>query len=137
MSRPVLVVDDDIDHAVILRTVLAAVAPGAPVEVCTDPSRLPDALIEAPTGAVVLIDRILRGVESFPHLVAVLADRPDLHVMMLSSVLSPEDRARALLAGARDAREKPGSLAAWRSMLEQILVDADGHSDRGERVRAG
>ena len=136
-TRPILVVDDDIDHAVILRTVLASVAPEAPVEMCTDPSRLPGVLLEAPEGAVVLIDRLLRGVESFPHLKVARDERPDLYVVLLSSALSPEDRARALQSGARDAAEKPGSLSLWRSMLGKMLTDADERDARRGDARAG
>ena len=136
-TRPILVVDDDIDHAVILRTVLARVAPEAPVETCTDPSRLPGVLLEAPEGAVVLIDRLLRGVESFPHVSVAHTQRPDLHVVLLSSALSPEDRDRAIKAGARDAMEKPGSLSLWRSMLEKVLADAEERGERRGGARAG
>ncbi len=129
--RSILIVDDDIDHAVILRTVLSAVAPDVPTETCTDPTRLPVALLAAPADAVVFIDRMLAGIASFAHLEHVRDARPDLHVVLLSSALSDEDRDRAREAGARDALEKPGTLAEWRVLLGQVL----GAANRGVAQR--
>jgi len=134
-DRPILIVDDDIDHAVILRTVLSAVAPDAPTETCTDPTRLPDVLLSAPADAVVFIDRMLSGVASFGQIERVRDARPDLHVVLLSSVLSDEDRDRAHEAGARDALEKPGTLAEWRALLGQVLGSANrGSAERDARA---
>ena len=135
--RPILIVDDDIDHAVILRTVLASVAPDAPTETCTDVSRLPEVIIEAAPDAVVFMDRMLRGVDSLRYLKAVCAARTDLHVVVLSGALSREDRQRACDAGAADAFEKPGSLAEWRALLSQVLGDADRRSDGRDSARTG
>lgn len=135
--RPILIVDDDIDHAIILRTVLASVAPDAPTETCTDPGRMPDVLYEAAEGSVVLMDRLLRGVESFRHLPEVRRRRADLHVVVLSAALTDEDRERAIRFGAADAVEKPGSIAAWKQMLARVLGDAEGGSDAGTPAQAG
>ena len=135
--RPILIVDDDIDHAVILRTVLGLVAPDAPTETCTDVSRLPDVLIEAAPGALVFIDRMLRGVDSLRYLEAVCAARTDLHIVVLSAALSREDRQRACDAGAVDAFEKPGSLVEWRALLSQVLGDADRRADGRDSARTG
>jgi len=121
VARPILIVDDDIDHAVILRTVLAGVAPGASTETCTDPSRLPEVLLEAPPDAVVFIDRMLSGIASFAHVRRARDERPDLHLVLLSSALSDDDRERARAAGATDALEKPATLAGWRVLLDQVL----------------
>lgn len=127
-TPPILIVDDDIDHAVILRAVIASVAPDCPTDTCTDPSRLPDALLEAEPGAVVFIDRMLRGVESFDQLPDVTRLRPDLHVVVLSSALSEDDERRARSAGAAAAIEKPATLAQWRSLVTQTLHEASGLS---------
>lgn len=130
--RPILIVDDDIDHAVILRTVLASVVPDASTATCTDPSRLPEALLEAERGAVVFMDRLLRGVESISYLETAATHRPDLDVVLLSSALSEDDRARALEAGAFEAAEKPGSIAGWRSFLVDVLgLDTEGATRAG------
>ena len=77
-------------------------------------------------GAVVLIDRWLHGVESFDTVVEMRSRRPDVHVVMLSAVLSSIDRAYALACGAVDAIEKPSSLDGWREALASIVgVDTD------------
>lgn len=141
-SRPILVVDDDIDHAVILHAVIASVAPESPTDTCTDPSRLPGVLLEAEPGAVVLIDRMLRGVESFGYLPEVTRTRPDLHIVVLSSALSPDDERRARSAGAAAAIEKPGTVAQWRVLVTQALDEADrlsaaGREGDGRASRAG
>lgn len=140
--RPILIVDDDIDHAVILRTVIASVAADSPTETCTDPSRLPDVLLEAERGTIVFIDRMLRGVESFSYLEKVSRARPDLHIVVLSAALSEEDERRARSAGAVAAIEKPGSLAQWRALVTSALDGADratggGRSEDGRSSRAG
>src|SRR5690606_25971009 len=111
--RPVVIVDDDVDHAVIARSVLASVAPDAPVTTLTDPRDLAARLAEAPRDAVVLIDRMLDLAESFPLIQRVSAERPDLRFVMLSAALSVEDAGRAMEAGAAGAAEKPGSLRGW------------------------
>lgn len=121
MSRPFLIVDDDIDHAVIIRTVLSSVAPEASVEISTDSRVAPAALQAAPEGAVVFIDRMLAGTESFPLIEQATAARDDLYVVMLSAVLSAEDREQALAVGARDAFEKPASIQEWRTMLGDLI----------------
>jgi len=137
VARPVLIVDDDIDHAVILRTVLASVAPDAQTDTCTDPRRLPDALLEAAPEAVVFMDRMLGGVESLGYLAQLREERSDLVVIVLSSALSEDDRERARRAGATEALEKPGTLAEWRSMLARVMADATRDSDSERPARAG
>ena len=129
-ERSILIVDDDIDHAVILRTVIATVAPNAPTDTCTDPIRLPGVLLEAEPDAVVFIDRMLLGVESFRYVREAAEQRPDLHLVVLSAALSEADEKRALAAGAADALEKPGSLSEWRAMLTRVLDAADRRDHR-------
>lgn len=133
-GRPILIVDDDIDHAVILRTVLASVAPDATTEVCTDPGRMPDVVIESATDALVFMDRRLGGADSIAYLDAVREARPDLRVVLLSSALAEEDRMRALDAGASEAIEKPGTLAEWRALLARILGPDERSGDAAIRA---
>lgn len=132
--RPILVVDDDIDHAVIFRTVLSMVAPDAEVDTCTDPRRLPGALLEAAPQSFVFMDRWLGGVDSTAFVRRVAADRPDLEVVVLSASLSAEERASMVAAGATDAFEKPGSIAGWRALLGGVLNRSaeEGSSGRDE-----
>lgn len=120
-TRPVLIVDDDIDHAVIARMVVADVVPGAVVETCMDPRAAVSRVQGAQVSAIILIDRLLDGVESIPLLRAVTAARPDLHVVVLSASLTSLDEERALLAGAHEAIQKPSSLAGWRALVEGVV----------------
>ncbi len=91
-------------------------------------------LLEAAHGAVVFIDRMLRGVDSVSYLDAVCAKRADLHVVVLSAALSREDRERAREAGAVDAFEKPSNLVQWRALLGEVLGDAQVLGDAERRA---
>lgn len=124
-TRPVVIVDDDLDHAVIARTVLAAVAPLAPVTTLTDPRGVDARLAEVDSDALVLIDRVLDVEESYPLIRRVASVRPDLRFVMLSAALSAEDAERAIEAGAMGSAEKPGSLSGWRTLFERLLQDAE------------
>lgn len=121
----VLVVDDDPDHARIAALVLHTLAPGLDVQLAHDAASAVAALGAQPRGALVLVDRMLSGVESFDTVVHMHALRPDVTVVMLSAALSPIDRAYALACGARDAIEKPGGLAGWREALGALVGTAD------------
>lgn len=117
----VVIVDDEVDHAIIIRRVLAGIAPGAIVDVMTDPRNVDERLRDAPEGALLLVDRMLGGRESIGMLPDLLAHRPDLSVALLSAALIETDRARALDAGAIAAEEKPASLEGWRSLLRDLI----------------
>ncbi|MGE3856302.1 MAG: response regulator transcription factor [Dehalococcoidia bacterium] len=121
LPTAVLVVDDDPDHAQIAALVLHALAPGLEVRLCRDAAGAVLALDDEPRGALVLIDRMLAGVESFDTVVRMHALRPDVTIVMLSAALSSIDRAYALACGARDALEKPAGLAAWRDAFSVLL----------------
>lgn len=134
-ERPVVIVDDDIDHAVIARMVLGTVAPDAAVLTLTDPRGLEASLIAAPQDALVLIDRVLDLAESYPLIRRVGATRPDLRFVMLSAALSAQDATRAREVGVLEAAEKPGSIAGWRELLTRLLhasnveVEPEGDGD--------
>jgi len=117
----VIVVDDDIDHALIVRLVLSRVAPEASIDVMTDPRALAQRLVEAPRGALVLMDRQLDGRDGIDLLPLLRAERPDLRTVLLSAALPEADRLRALAAGAYAAAEKPGSLVGWQHLVESML----------------
>ena len=123
MSTPpnVVVVDDDIDHALIVRLVLSRLAPDAAIEVMTDPRALAQRLVEGPRGALVFMDRQLDGRDGIDLLPLLRAERPDLRTVLLSSALPEADRLRALAAGAYAATEKPGSLIGWQRLVESML----------------
>lgn len=124
MTKPpeVVLVDDDIDHAIIVRTVLASVAPDIPVRTLTDPHEVDTRLRQVEQGALLLIDRLLGAVESISFIAPLCADRPDLNVVLMSSSLSEPDAVRALDAGASEAIEKPGSIEGWRVLLGRLTA---------------
>ena len=122
----VLVIDDEHDHALIVRELLAAAAPGLTVELVSgpdpDPAELPPAIGDAPAGALVRVDRLLAGRECYPLLGRCARERPDLTLAVLSAALSPEERDRALAAGAHEAAQKPATLVEWRGLLGRLLA---------------
>ena len=79
--RPVVVVDDDIDHALIVRLVLAQVAPDAEIQIMTDPRALAQRLMDAPRGALVLMDRNLDGRDGIDLLPLLRSERPDVRTV--------------------------------------------------------
>ena len=119
-----IVVDDEVDHAAIVRRLLVDLAPALPVEVVTDASGLIERLSEAPHHALLLLDRMLDGREALDVVSALAVARPDLTVAVLSAALSEHDRERALAAGADHAAQKPGSIADWRALLTDLLAHA-------------
>ena len=121
----VLVVEDDPDHARIAQIVLMALVPGIPIEICGVRAEAARALDDLPHGTLVLMDRVLHGVEAFDAIVELRVRRPDVAIVMLSALLSSVDRTYAIACGALDAIEKPSTLAAWRSTLGALVVAAD------------
>lgn len=117
----VVVVDDDIDHALIVRLVLSRLAPDATIDVMTDPRALAQRLVEVPQGTLVLLDRQLDGRDGIDLIPLLRAERPDLRTVLLSAALPEADRLRALSAGAYAAVEKPGSLIGWQQLVESLL----------------
>ncbi len=122
----VLVVDDEHDHALIVRELLAMAEPGLSVELVAGASSthgaLPPSIDGAPAGALVLIDRLLAGRDCYPMLGRCACERPDLTLAVLSAALSEEERGRALAAGAHEAAEKPATLVEWRELLRRLLA---------------
>ena len=118
----IVVVDDDVDHALLARMVLRQIVPGAEVTVMTDPHELAERLALVPAGALVLMDRRLDGRDGAAMIPALRAVRGDLRFVLLSAALSERERDRALALGAQAALEKPGSLVGWRSLLASIVL---------------
>ncbi|PKN81043.1 MAG: hypothetical protein CVU47_08360 [Chloroflexi bacterium HGW-Chloroflexi-9] len=123
MSRfeHVVIVDDELDHAVISRLVLAQVAPEVAVDTFTDLQGLGARLAKVTPQSLVVMDRMLNGAESFGLIEQLKAARPDLTVVLVSAVLSAQDTQRAAEAGAMLAAEKPGDLIAWRAFFTDLL----------------
>ena len=114
----VVIADDDPDHATIVRLMLRRVSPDAVVTVITNPSSMQHGLLEAPGGALVLMDRMLAGQDATPQLAMIHARRADLRFVLLSSSLDADARRRALAAGAEAVEEKPSSLTGWVALLQ-------------------
>lgn len=125
-TRPAaaLIVDDEPDHALIIRHLLGELAPGLPIEVIGTAADLDARLRDAPGGALVLCDRLLAGTEVLPTLRGVAGERSDLTIALLSAWLSDEDRIRAMEAGATHAAQKPATLGEWRALLGDLLQAA-------------
>jgi DNA-binding response OmpR family regulator len=117
----VVIVDDELDHAVISRLVLAQVAPEVGVETFTDLKGLGARLAEVTPRSLVVMDRMLNGTESFGLIEQLKAARPDLTIVLVSAVLSAHDHQRAVEVGATLAAEKPGDLIAWRAFFTDLL----------------
>jgi len=115
LPASIVIVDDEVDHAIVIRRVLAD------VEVMTDPHQIEERLATVPWDALLLIDRMLAGRQSIDLLPRLLERHLDLSVAVLSAALADIDRDRALAAGALAAVEKPGSLDAWRALLRELL----------------
>lgn len=121
LGPSIVIVVDDVDHAVIARIVVQRVAPHAAVSVLTDPRSVPFGLIEAPHGALVLMDRMLGGLDVTASLPAICTRRPDLRIVLLSSSLDERARLDALAGGAVSATEKPPTLAGWYALVSSLL----------------
>jgi DNA-binding NtrC family response regulator len=125
----VFIVDDDVDHAFIARHVLRGLAPDADVRVLHALDGVARELAAAPAGTLVLLDRLLGGVETYGVLAETHATRPDLHVALLSAWLTPEEEARARAAGAAAASEKPSTLDGWRALLGSLIASTTRRSE--------
>jgi len=133
-ASAVLIVDDDADHAWIVRVMLRTMCPNLPVEVCGDLGVLDLATAALPGGSLVLMDRMIRGAETFDRVVDLHARRPDLAIVMMSAMFTSVDRAYAIACGAREAMEKPSGLDGWRAALRAIVETPDAAPLRIERA---
>ena len=118
----VLLVDDDLDHLVIVRRVLARLAPGLPVTTLVDARDLMPRLRSAPSGTLLLIDRRLGDVDGLALLGEACRVRPDLRIALLSAALTRAEEREALARGAYLAAEKPSGLDGWRALLATLLA---------------
>jgi len=127
----VVIVDDETDHALIVEYVFAETAPDLPVESIASPAEAAQRIVDAPHGALILVDRLFGGADSIPALGEMRALRSDLRIVLLSAALSDEDREAALRHGAERAEEKPRSLRGWRDLVESLLY---GETANGTRI---
>ena len=121
LGRSVVIVDDEITLAMVMRVLVLEGWPDARVSVFTEIRDLVPRLLEVPIGSVVLMDRRLGGVDSYGMIATLIEARPDVRVAMLSASLGPEEITRARRAGAFAAHEKPAALSEWRQLLAQVV----------------
>ena len=121
LGQSVVIVDDEITLAVVMRVLVLEGWPDARVSVFTEIRDLAPRLLEVPIGSVVLMDRRLGGVESYAMIATLIQARPDVRVAMLSASLGSEEIRRARRAGAFVAHEKPAALSEWPQMLAQVV----------------
>ncbi len=121
LGQSVVIVDDEITLAVVMRVLVLEGWPDARVSVYTDLRGLAPRLLEVHIGSVVLMDRRLGGVESYGMIATLIEARPDVRVAMLSASLGPEEITRARRAGAFAAYKKPAALSEWRQLLAQVV----------------
>ena len=122
-DRPqhIVIVDDDVDHAVIARLVLGQIAPDMAVEIITDSRFLIDRLLDVPQDALLLVDRTLDRVDGIAVIASLSRRRADLRCIAVSAAMDEHDRTRALEAGAEAAYEKPSTVAGWHRLFASIL----------------
>jgi DNA-binding NarL/FixJ family response regulator len=123
--QSIVIVDDEVTLAIVMRTLVLQGWPDAEVSVFTDPLNLVPRLMEIPSGSVVLMDRRLGGADSYGIISTLLAARPDIRVAMLSASLGAEERSRARAAGAFTAYEKPSALGGWRQLLQEVIPGSE------------
>lgn len=131
----VVIVDDEADHVLIVEYVFAETAPDLPVESIASPAEAAHRIVDAPRGALILVDRLFGGADSIPALGEMRALRPDLRLVLLSAALSDEDRDAALRNGAERAEEKPRSLRGWRDLVESLLYGDEHSNSRHPEIR--
>lgn len=121
-GQSVVIVDDEVTLAVVMRMLILREWPDAQVILFTETHDLDSRLLEMPAGSIVLMDRRLGGVDSYDVIISLLRSRPDVRVAMLSASLGPEEIASARAAGAFAAYEKPGALGAWHQLLAEVMA---------------
>lgn len=103
--RHVLLVEDDPDHAWILKALLVAI--GFVVLVAVDLARAREALAAPTTIDAVVLDVVLPDGDGLELCREVKAQRPELPVIVLTAWVSPQSRTAAMAAGADAFLLKP------------------------------
>jgi len=130
--RRILVVEDNPDHALLVRLAAERFVPDLDVSVCADGGEAVDFLSGAPThedGAdhplpdLVLLDLIMPRMDGFAVLEWV-RQQPALQrlpVVVLTSSISPVDEARALRLGATAFHSKAADLDKMGEQVRSIM----------------
>ncbi len=132
-TRVVLYIEDNADHAVLVRVAAGRVDPSLDVRVVTSGE---DALaylegrgafesrVDHPKPSLLILDLLLPGLGGFDVLTS-LADRPELAggvpVVVLTSSMNPGDRGKAMELGAADFHSKPPDVVELGEVVRGIL----------------
>lgn len=131
-TRTVLVVEDDPDHALLLRMAVERARPGTPVRVVSQGEEAVAYLSgevpyedrdEHPFPALVILDLLLPGLGGF-HILEWCRDREELRdvpLVVLSSSVNPAHRERSLELGARSFHSKPPDVVELGETVGSIL----------------
>lgn len=117
-----VIVDDDSDHALMVRLVLLELSSLADISVLSDLPQIGARLQRVPEGQLVLLDCRIDGTDGCALIAPLRGTRPDVRVVLLSAHLGDEERARALAAGAEAAHEKPALMADWHALLANFVA---------------
>jgi CheY-like chemotaxis protein len=110
-ARPtVLVIEDEPDNREILRLVVEQVVGARPVPAENGADGL--AQLREALPDLVLLDLMMPGLDGYAVLAAIRADPTtrELPVLVITAMTRPQDRERALAAGANDFLDKPFDL---------------------------
>lgn len=127
-----LIVEDNTDHALLLRMAAERIVAGLEVRIARDgleavaylEGRKPFEDREAhPAPGLVILDLVMPRLDGFGVLEWVRASEEYRHlpVVVLTSSISPRDEARAFELGASDFHTKPADLGALEARLREIL----------------
>lgn len=130
--RTILVVEDNADHALLVRLAAERVDPSLDIVVCPDGQEAVDLLSGvAPYGdrtahplpALILLDLIMPRLDGFAVLEWVRSQPAfaQLPVVVLTSSISPLDEARAMRLGASAFHTKPADLAELGDQVRGIV----------------
>ncbi len=128
----VLVVEDDQDHAILIRAAFKSQDVRFPLRVCGDGQEAIDYLCgkppfedrtRNPLPAVIILDLKLPRVSGF-EVLEWLQDKPwlqDIPVLVFTSSSNPEDAERAYSLGAQAYRQKPADFTILVSAIEGLV----------------
>ena len=129
---PILVVEDDQDHAVLIRSVFERRSLGAVIRVVSTGRQALDYLeglppyddrAENPLPEVIILDLSLPGMNGFDLLswLSVRKEYSDIPVVVFTSSTDPEDARRAYSLGARAYKSKPADFGDLVDVVRDVV----------------
>lgn len=122
-GKHVVIVEDDADHAALMRMVLGGEE--VRITLLRDGRRALDVLLSRPDPDLVILDLGLPGLDGLSLLLRLqeVGMTRRVPVLLLSSALSPHDVQRALDGGAREVLEKPSDFFTLIPVVRRHLAD--------------